>query len=385
MNRRKWLKSGLVTVGALSLGTKLSEVAPTSPSTKSIIWEIDHPSYQLSFPELKAKLNANENPYGPSANVKKAITDAVTLGNRYGHADAAILIDMIAKKEGVSADYIMLGPGSTDLLEKTAISRFIKGGNIVSADPSYMSLINTAQAIGANWKAIPLTADYAHDLEAMEKAVDSKTQLVYVCNPNNPTGSVTDPVKLKDFCRRVSASTPVFVDEAYLEFLDDAKSHTMVDLVAEGKDIIVARTFSKIHSMAGLRVGYIIANPARIKSITNLVRSTMGLCITSLKGAIASLEDDTFCADCKELNAAARQYVSTELGQMGYNYIPSYTNFVIFPLNKGIDSEQFLDYMAREGVGIRMFSIENNPWCRVSIGTMPEMELFTKTLKKISA
>lgn len=384
MNRRNWLKSSLMTAGSLTLAPSFHWAAPTK--VKSVIWEVDHPSYyQASAPALKARLNANENPYGPSERVKQAIYEAVIGGNRYGHSDAAVLIDMIAEKEGVSAEHIMLGPGSTDLLEKTAISRFMKGGNIVSADPSYMSLINTAQAIGAAWKAVPLTSDYAHDLPAMEAVVDDKTQLVYICNPNNPTGSVTEPNALRNFCAKVSEKTPVFIDEAYLEFLDDPSANTMVGLVAEGKDVIVARTFSKIHSMAGLRIGYIVATPARIKTITDMVRSTMGLCVTSVKGAIASMQDETFCADCKELNTAARTYLCTELTKMGYTYIPSYTNFVIFPTNKDTEPMTFMNAMTDNGVGIRMFSFHNQPWCRVSIGTMKEMQLFTEVFTRVTA
>jgi len=384
MNRRNWLKSGLITASSLTLAPSLVWSSPVRKT--SVIWEVEHPSYYHdTAPVLKAKLNANENPYGPSESVKKAISEAVAVGNRYGHSDAATLIGLIAEKEGVTPDHIMLGPGSTDLLEKTAISRFMKGGNIVSADPSYMSLINTAQAIGAEWKAVPLTSDYAHDLPAMEAAVDAKTQLVYICNPNNPTGSLTEPHALRDFCSKVSEKTPVFVDEAYLEFLEDPEANSMVDLVAKGKDVIVARTFSKIHSMAGLRIGYIVATPERIKSVTDMVRSTMGLCVTSVIGALASMKDKTFCADCKTLNSAARNYVCTELDKMGYKYIPSYTNFVIFPMNKTIQAESFMKSMTDNGVGIRMYSFNNEPWCRVSVGTMPEMQLFTEVFARVTA
>ncbi|QNL49353.1 histidinol-phosphate aminotransferase family protein [Olivibacter sp. SDN3] len=386
INRRNWLKSSLMAASSLTLAPNLAWSSSTKKAYGSVIWEIEHPSYYRdSAPALKAKLNANENPYGPSESVKRAINEAISVGNRYGHSDAAVLIDMIAEKEGVTPDHIMLGPGSTDLLEKTAISRFMKGGNIVSADPSYMSLINTAQAIGADWKAVPLTEDYAHDLPAMETAVDSKTQLVYICNPNNPTGSLTEPNALRDFCSKVSEKAPVFVDEAYLEFLDDPEANSMVDLVAKGKDVIVARTFSKIHSMAGLRIGYVVATPERIKSITDMVRSTMGLCVTSIKGALASMADGDFCAECKTLNTAARNYVCTELDQMGYKYIPSYTNFVIFPLHKDTLEEDFMKSMTDNGVGVRLYSFNDEPWCRVSIGTMPEMELFTNVFKRVTA
>lgn len=162
INRRSWLKSSLLAAGGIGLAPSLvagttrvsSHVAPMNP--QSLLWEHD-PMYKDNAPRLRARLLANENPYGPSKKVVSTISDAVSMGNRYAHSDAATLIEMIAEKEGVTKDHIMLGPGSTDLLEKTAIVRFLEGGNIVSADPSYMSLINTSRRIGATWKPIPLT------------------------------------------------------------------------------------------------------------------------------------------------------------------------------------------------------------------------------------
>lgn len=371
--------SGLALAPSLSLANG-SGTGSSHPG--SILKDITDP-WDQDAPAMRARLSANENPYGPSEAVRKAVADAIGLGNRYGHEDAARLIDMIAEKEGVSRDHIMLGPGSTDLLEKTAISLFLKGGNIVSADPSYMSIINTARAIGAEWKPVPLTADYAHDADAMTAAIDGDTRLVYVCNPNNPLGSITPPAVLKQFCADVSAKVPVFVDEAYVEFLPNPGANTMVGLVAAGKDVMVARTFSKIHSMAGLRIGYIVAQPERIKRLSAIVRSTFGLCVTSVLGAIASLQDTAFAENSRKLNLECREYLCGELKAMGYDYIPSLTNFVIFPIRGAAAS--FQGALREGGVGIRMFEIAGKPWCRVSMGTMPEMELFTSVLKKITA
>lgn len=384
MNRRSWIKSGLVAMGAMSIAPAIAlprKENLVAYQPQSILKE-HLPAFKYDESRLMARLNANENPYGPAPKVVKAITDAITSGNRYGHADAATLISMIAEKEGVSPEHIMLGPGSSDLLEKTAFVSFKDGGNIVSADPAYMSLISTAQSLGATWKPVLLTKDYAHDLDAMEKAVDADTKLVYVCNPNNPTGSITDPVKLKSFCAKVSAKTPVFVDEAYLEFLDKPEDHSMVGLVAEGKDVIVARTFSKIHGMAGLRIGYIVAQPERIQNITNKVRSTMGLCITSVKGAIASMKEEQFLQTCKSMNTECREYVSSELAALGYEFIPSHTSFVIFPI--AMEGQTFMKAMYDSGVGIRVYNIAKKPWCRVSMGTMEEMQLFVESFKKVT-
>jgi histidinol-phosphate aminotransferase len=304
------------------------------------------------------------------------------MGNRYGHADAAYLIDMIAEKEGVKPGNIMLGPGSTDMLEKTAIVLCKDGGNVISADPSYMSLVNTAKAMGGEWKAVPLKLDYSHDLDGMESAIDSETKLLYVCNPNNPMGAITDPEALKTFCKSASKKRPIFVDEAYLEFMDKPEDHTMVNLVSQGYDVMVARTFSKIHGMAGLRVGYLVATEERIKSITSMVRGTMGLCVTSLKGAIASLKDEKFLNSCRKWNAESKAYTLEQVKLLGFDPIPSYTSFMIFPIEQ--ETKVFAGKMMDEGVGIRVYSIADQPWCRVSMGTMDEMKLFTNALKTVT-
>jgi len=387
LNRRKWLKSGLLATAGLGLlpswvRAKASGITVGSPDVRQALPHTD----SAGMADLAARLSANENPYGPPPVVRQAITDAISLGNRYGHGDAAVLIDLIARKEGVTADHIMLGPGSTDLLEKTAITLFLKGGNVVSADPSYMSLMNTARAIGASWKPVPLTADFAHDLSGMEAAVDAQTRLVYVCNPNNPTGSITAAGPLAAFCARVSQRVPVFIDEAYLDFLDDYAGNTMVGLVAEGHDVIVARTFSKIYGMAGLRIGYIVAKPERIARLTGMVRGTMGLCVTSIQAAIASLKGGgAFCGECRELNAAARDYTVREVTALGYRIIPSYTNFLLFPMGEQLAGDDFLAKMRAEGVGVRVFTIQQKQWCRVSIGKMHEMELFVSAFKRVMA
>lgn len=382
-NRRDWLKSSLLLAGGLVTTPTLAIQENTfKGATPSSLLREYLPDFPIDESRILARLNANENPYGPSPEVIQAIADSISQGNRYGHGDAATLIRMIAEKEGVSEECVMLGPGSTDLLEKVAITRFQHGGNIVSADPSYMSVMNTAQAMGGIWKPVPLAADYSHDLEGMTEAIDSNTQLVYVCNPNNPTGSISDAESLKKFCAEASAKVPVFVDEAYLEFLENPETQTMVGLVAEGKDVIVARTFSKIHGMAGLRIGYIVATPERIETITKKVRSTMGLCVTSLKGAIASLKEIEFLGQCKAQNTECREFVTSEIVSLGYTPIPSHTSFLIFPIQ--MEGKAFMKSMYEEGVGIRAYEMMNKSWCRVSMGTHEELEYFLESFKKVT-
>lgn len=354
--------------------------ASAAPNFKAWDWERSYAA-RPDITKLKARLLANENPYGPSDKVRLAIMEAAGMGNRYGHSAAAKLIEMIAEKEGVTPEHIMLGPGSTDMLEKTAITHFIDGGNIVSADPAYMSLIKTAMAFKADWKSVPLTKDWAHDLPAMEAAVDKDTKLVYVCNPNNPTGSITESKALWSFCEKVADKAPIFVDEAYLEFLDKPESASMVGLVKKGKNVIIARTFSKIHAMAGLRVGYIVGLPETLEKISSMVRGNMGMSITSLKGAMASMEDLKFQENSQKWNKETREYVIDELKKLGFEPVPSYTSFVLFQIE--MQGKPFLEKMFDKGVGVRAFEVFDKPYCRVSMGKMKEMKLFVETLKQV--
>ncbi len=387
MNRRKLLRTGFTAAAStVMLGTAAGARSPKLTRDRKVgidkvrIWEKSlAPRPDRS--KLKARLLANENPYGPSAKAQLAMMNNVKIGNRYGHSQSAQLIKVLAELEGVPEDYILLGPGSSDLLEKTAIVMFQDGGNIVMGDPSYMSLVKTAMYFDATMKAVPLTTDYAHDLDSMKKEIDDDTKLVYIVNPNNPTGTLTPNDKLRSFCKDVADEVPVFVDEAYIEFLEDGRSQSMVDLVQDGKDVIISRTFSKIHGMAGLRVGYIVALPSTIEKIKDLSRPNMGMNVASIEAAIASLGDTEFQEMSRLKNTECREFVEASLTSMGISFIPSYTSFMMFPL--AMDGEDYLKNMFSHGVGVRLFEIDDAPWSRVSMGTMDEMKLFIETLKTV--
>lgn len=388
LNRRNWLKSTSLTTAGLAVGSS-SLFAATSKnqdiSAKMRFWEWENQTFNKpkDLWNLKARLLANENPYGPSPKTRLTIMESVGKGNRYGQGDAMKLTEMIAEKEGVPKEYIMLGPGSSDLLEKTAITHFLDGGNIVSADPAYMSIIKTAKNMKAEWKPVPLTDTWEHDLAGMEAAIDSKTQLVYICNPNNPTGTITNGKNLWDFCSKVADKKLVFVDEAYLEFMDPKDQLSMVGLLNEGKNVIISRTFSKVHGMAGLRVGYIVALPSTLEKIQKVTRSNMSMNVTAVKGAMASMGEREFIDSCRAKNKACREYVCAELGKLGYDYLPSHTSFVLFPIE--MDGKTYLEKMFAESIGVRSFEVFGKTYCRVSIGTMKEMELFVDAFKKVMA
>ncbi|MGB5817875.1 MAG: histidinol-phosphate transaminase [Saonia sp.] len=392
LNRRDWIKTGLLSAGGMTLFPHLGfGETPRTPlhfdTEGNALYSPFFKEYVVAgFPEpetLLAKLNANENPYGPSPKAIEALKGVANKGNRYAWKELFQLIDKIALKEGVQANNIMMGPGSSDLLEKTAMVLFMNGGNVVSADPSYMSLIRVAEATGASWKAVPLKTDWSHDLKAMEAAIDMDTKLVYICNPNNPTGSMTDYEELLDFCSRVSEKVTVFIDEAYLGFLEDGAKKSMVSLINKGKNIIIARTFSKIHGMAGLRVGYMVAQPETLDKIQKITRGGMGIAYTSIFAALASMDDVAFQDKSRALNAEAREYVYSSLKKMGYDYVTSFTSFIIFPIE--MDGKLFLERMLELKVGVRAFEFMDKNWCRVSMGTLEEMKIFTAALNEVLA
>lgn len=387
LNRRKWLKTGLLSLGGATMLPQLS----WGESRNSIL--IDNAERIVYTPlfkehtapltaEIVAKLNANENPYGPSPKAVEALKAAAEAGNRYGWGHLSTLMDKISVKEGVPKEYLMMGPGSSDLLEKFAMVFFMNGGTVLSADPSYMSLMNVARSVGAEWKGVKLKEDWSHDLEAMEAAITDDTKLVYICNPNNPTGTITGYKELYDFCSRVSEKVPIFIDEAYLDFVEGEDGRSMVSLLNEGKNVIVARTFSKIHGMAGLRVGYVAALPETLKSIQSITRGGMGIANTSIYAAMASMDDTAFQKKSKKLNKEARDYTASTLKSMGFKPVPSHTSFMIFPQEE-MDGRDFLKKMSDLGIGVRSFEIYDKTWCRVSMGTMKEMEMFTSALGKV--
>ena len=391
LDRRSLLKSGLLTLGGIAVAPHLRAGAfsnvPLNLDRSNRIYRspllrehfLDE---EVDLSKMIAKLNANENPYGPPAAAKKAVAESVDGGNRYAWKELFDLVGKIAQKEGVTPDHIMMGPGSSDLLEKVAIVLFKDGGNVVSADPSYMSLMSVAQSVGAKWKAVPCTSDWSHDLKAMEAAVDKDTKLVYICNPNNPVGMITSGKDLLDFCSRVSEKVPVFVDEAYIELAVGADTESMISLLQKKKNVIIARTFSKIMGMAGLRIGYIAALPSFLDKIQEITRGGMGIAYTSIAAASAAMDDKEFQDTTRKLNHEAKLYLYSNLDKMGYKYIPSYTNFVIFPIT--MNGKEFLGKMSTKGVMVRSFDIQKKTWCRVSLGTMDEMKMFVGALQDIS-
>jgi len=390
ISRRTLLRNGALLAGALPFAGSLLNVAQAAPAAvtghagsafATEGWT--EREIALNGPEqLKARLYANENPFGPSDKAKQAIVDILPLGYQYPMRSMGDLSSKIAAFENVKQENIYMASGSSPLLMAAALAFYKPGCNVISGDPSYADLPSKAERVGAKWVKVPLTSEYKLDLDAMEKAVDDNTALVYVCNPNNPTATVVDNAKLRAFVERVSKKTVVFVDEAYIDYLPDPQGTTLIPMVNSGTNVIIARTFSKLYGFAGLRCGYVVTQPEIIKKLSSYTEAFMSISTTTLQAAIASYQDRAFLDAALQKTIASKEYLYQVLKKEGYTYIPSSTNFVLFPIK--MDGKQFTDEMMKRSVGVRFWKFNNQDWCRVSIGRMDEMEAFAAAFKELS-
>ena len=326
------------------------------------------------------RLWGNENPHGPSPLARRAMTEALVNGNRYAMpADYAELENLIAKREGLTAEHVLLGSGSGELLAMAGVAYGLQSGEIVCADPTFAGLMRYAEKIGARVTRVPLNERFEHDLEGMHGRVNKDVRLVYVCNPNNPTGTIVAGARLRDFCEAAARTSTVMVDEAYWDYADAPEFQTMVDLVRKGSNVIIVRTFSKIHALAGMRVGYALARP---ETIARLREFRMGILNqVGLRGAIASYQDEEFMRFSRRKNLEAREIFYKEMDAMRRRYVRTQGNFVW--LHAGAENRDLPLKLAERGV---MITGNRSPltgdWARVTLGTPEEMRAFISAYKE---
>jgi histidinol-phosphate aminotransferase len=329
-----------------------------------------------------AKLDANENPYGPSKAALAAIQEASASGAYYVEESALALRAMIAERHGLEPEYVSLSSGSSGALVATAIAA-AQSGNILGPDLFWDTTSKSVEAQGiASIKRLPKAPGLEIDLEAMYAAIDDSISMVQVVNPNNPTGLLSDPVALRAFCIKASKKATVLVDEAYNELTEMPDENTMVSLVKEGHDVIIARTFSKIYGLAGLRVGYIITAPEKIEQIGRYGLGWYGLNQAGLAAAIASYEDPVFMDASRAKIREGRDMIVSALKENGIASLPSQTNFVFADLGT-INAEAFRAEMAKEKVLIRGIYRDYTHWSRVSTGRLEHVQMYVDALPKV--
>jgi histidinol-phosphate aminotransferase len=305
------------------------------------------------------------------------MSEAVNGCNRYPWETTTLLREKISIAYQLAKENVIIGAGSSELLGLASVLAALKKGNIVAPDPTFRLWIPAAKKLGTPVKLVPLTERKAVDLQRLKEAIDADTRMVYICNPNNPTGTILPPNELETFIKEIAPSVILLIDEAYTEF-EDTKS--VAHLVNEYPNLIVAKTFSKIYGMAGARVGYALAHANTIQQLNDLQPwANAGAGGISLAGAIASLEDTSFVTMCKRENARARNIFYQALDQNGIPYIPSVTSFVYFDTAKyPKDFKAVLE--AKNIIGARSFE-ENSKWLRLSVGTTKEMDQVAETIR----
>jgi histidinol-phosphate aminotransferase len=377
LNRRQWFKSALATTSSLTIGPSLVHQLMATPMSGA------EASVSLGVGNSKIRLNSNENPYGPSEKARKAVMEILNEGNRYPFSYIETLREALAKKEGVTKDYIHISAGSSSLLCQTATAFAVDGGSILSGYPTFPVLMNYATVFKSQWDKIDVNEKLEFDYDLMANSVKPDTKLIVICNPNNPTGTLVNPDKVKSFCDTMSKRVTIFADEAYLEFLEPnlQAQVSMIDLVQKNANVIVCRTFSKIYGMAGLRLGYVVARPDIIAKIKKY-GADIPVSQTAIAAAFATLGDEAFMKANRDKNAEARSVLTSYLDSKRIFYGKSHTNFVFF--QAPADGRTILKKMDEKGYLIRLWDFKQKEWCRVSIGTLDEMKGFVKTFSEIA-
>lgn len=368
INRRDWLKFN--SLATLALGFSLPSIANEEGIPKNFGAE-----------QGLINLGSNENPYGISPKAKDAISRMIVESNRYQFNVASLqhFRDELSKYYQVSSDQVIVTPGSGNALQLLGL--YFSKGNIVTATPTFGIFPRSVKNNGGRLIEIPLTSEKVHDLPAMLRAINKETQAVYICNPANPSSTIVPSRSLKNFCMEAAKKTVVIIDEAYIDFLIPPDNESMMALVEKTPNLIVLRTFSKIHAMAGLRVGFLVAHPTMIAKLEEnyFTNAQIGVSNLSMAAAVASMNDEAHRISCKHKNAAARDYTIASLKEMKINAIPSFTNFIFFPLGKY--PGDFSKNMLQKNVIVRSDNYPDGKWARVSIGTIDEMKKFISLMK----
>jgi histidinol-phosphate aminotransferase len=329
-------------------------------------------------PESVVRLSANENPYGPSAAALQAVRDALPLAWRYPDEAAEELADAIAAHHSVPVDHVLVGDGSSEILKLAALAFSGSGRRVAMAVPTFEALAIYARAAHAEVVTVPLDGDYAHDLAALAK---TNASLIYVCNPNNPTGSITPAPAMRAFVESLPSSSIALVDEAYHHYAGGAYE-SVASLVTTRPNLLVARTFSKIYGMAGLRCGYALGQPPLLRQMSAQSQWD-SLNVLALAAARASLGDAKHVADGKRRNRETRDAVVESMNALGHNVISSQANFVM--IDTGRDVQPLIGAMRARGVAVGRLFPALPHHLRVTIGRPDQMERFVAAFRAVTA
>lgn len=334
---------------------------------------------KTSTPKGVIRMNYNENPYGMSEKVKQAILDATADSSQYQDFFGVDLRRAIGAFHGLNEDHVLIGAGSSASIDMIGEIFLNEGEEVVYGTPSYEAFPDMISDNGGVRVPVPLTKDYRFDLPAMRKAVNEKTKLVIIVNPNNPTGTIREGEELKDFIRSLPPTVIPVIDEAYADYVTDPGYESMISLIQEGYDrpLIVLRTFSKIYGLAGLRVGYAIAAPEIIDQLMKACQA-WNVGRTAQIAALAALQDQDYVTQMAKKNREGLNTLAEGLLALGCEVVPSEANFLYFRA-PGTEPAKIKAALAERGIMIGAPDAHN----RVSVGTKAQNALFLSAMRKI--
>jgi histidinol-phosphate aminotransferase len=362
-SRRRFTLSLGAALGATAVRPQAASAAPPRPASATVI-----------------DLSSNENPYGPSPAALEAMTRSQAVAARYPDAAEERTTAAIARLHGVSPDRVVLGCGSSEILRLCDAAFLGPGRTVVAAEPTFEAVLHYARVTKAEPVTVPLTPDFRHDLPAMARACDARAGLVYVCNPNNPTGTIVTGEELLAFLAQVPPTTTVLVDEAYHHFVEAPAYRSGAGMIERFPNVVVARTFSKIYGMAGMRLGYAVASKANAEAL-RAHASWSNVNAAVLAAAQASLADEGLVARQRERLNGTRRWLLAELARDGRRALPSETNFVMIEV--GTDVKPLVAAFAARGIRVGRRFAAMPTWLRVTIGTREETQAFLTAFREI--
>lgn len=371
-SRRDWLRlAGLGAAGTAGLLGACSQSAEADVEEAVAIDE-----------NALAIMSSNENPYGPSPKAMAAMRAEVGKIYRYTGPLTAKFANMIAEREGVAPEQVLVTNGSTPLLAAFSDWVSVQGGQILTSATTYEGVPRVAEHVGVEVIYTPLAADLGYDMEAIASQIGVKTGAVYICNPNNPTGKAIDPAVLKSFVEEASAKVPVFIDEAYLDMADDYPAGVMNEFVAAGRPVVVARTFSKIYAMAGQRLGYALM-PADMAMDMRKSGRLSNVNHLGLVGGIASLADTAYFEDMRLKTARGRAKLIAMADDLGRPIASDPQGSFIY-MDLGMDNAEFASRMLEKGVRVVGARWAEKPeWTRICFGLDHEIEKCHAAAKEV--
>ena len=360
INRRDWLKTAFLGSAALTL-SPLEFLANETPNFNEL--KNSNETIRLCF---------NENPFGTSPKALEAMQKSLSLSSRYDFKLADVLCEKIAGNNNVKKENILVSAGSSFLLELITKYVSLDKGHIIIPDPSFTIFAPIAEFLGMSKSVIELNDKKKIDLEKMKNSIQKDTKLIYICNPNNPTGDLLSRAEIENFIKSIPDNIIILVDEAYIEF---TTQKSLSDLVDVYKNLIVTRTFSKLYGFAGARLGYAIGHPKMIENMKKLQSwSGAEISVVTMAGAIAAMDDQEFITKVLDNNKKVKDFTISEFNIRGIKTIPSSANFVYFSL-ENYKSDYFKKLKEAKILGGKTYE-EKGKWTRISLGTIEEMRKY---------